>query len=296
MNEALYKARVARVQSELARRQLDGMIVIKPEHVRYLTGVWGYSTRTEYAMPRRLIALIVPKHGDVTLVVPKIELNFARRRTWVGDVRYHVEWASQSSEVFGGLNLLDQVLTEKGLARSRLGVELGFVSVRLFSLMSEQFAHVHFEEAAAIIEELRMIKSAEEIDTMRIGARMAVAEFELESAAVRPGIREYELAQIGRDEATRLAAQYAVARQPADTIALEHPLNESSQIITSGERLDMIHALASTRTISEGDVVLLDFCRVPQLQNYRIGFSRNVALRPLSAEEKDMYDVVACAS
>ena len=292
MNEALYKARIARVQSELTRRQLDGMIVIKPEHVRYLAGVWGYSTRTEYAMPRRLIALIVPKHGDVTLIVPKIEVNFARRRTWVSDVRYHVEWASQSSEVFGGLNLLDQVLTEKGLQRSRLGVELGFVSVRLFSLMSEQFAHVRFEEAATIIEELRMIKSAEEIETMRIGARMAVAEFELESAAVRPGIREYELAQIGRDEATRLAAQYAVARQPADTIALEHPLNESSQIITSGERLDMIHALASTRTISEGDVVLLDFCRVPQLESYRIGFSRNVALRPLSAEEKDMYDVV----
>ncbi|WP_425306926.1 aminopeptidase P family N-terminal domain-containing protein [Caballeronia zhejiangensis] len=63
------------------------MVVIKPEHVRYLSGFWGYSTRPEYASPRRLVALVVPASGQPTLIVPKIEFNFARRRTWLTDVR-----------------------------------------------------------------------------------------------------------------------------------------------------------------------------------------------------------------
>jgi Xaa-Pro aminopeptidase len=291
LNTSLYKQRIARVQARLAQEGLDGFVVIKPEHVRYLSGFWGYSTRTEYAMPRRLIAVIIPREGEVTLIVPKIELNWARRRSWIPDVRHHVEWSPGGDEVFGGLSLLEKVLKEKNLARGRLGLELGFVSARLLQMMTAQLPQVEFQEAAFTIDELRMIKSPEEIAVMRIGAQMAVAELEVELAALRPGVREHEVALKGRAEASRLAAEYLIAH-PHAGMPLDHPVNEGLQIITSGERLDMVHALASTRVIEEGDVVLLDFCRIPQLHNYRIGFSRNAALRPLSAQEQEMYEIV----
>lgn len=291
MNAALYRARIASVQAHLKADGLDGMVVIKPEHVRYLAGFWGYSTRPEYAGPRRLIALVVPAAGQPTLIVPKIELNFARRRSWLADVRHHVEWSSQSSEVFGGLALLDIVLREKGLSHARLGLELGFVSARLHAQLAAELPQAVFQEASPLIERLRMIKSPEEIEIMRISGRMAVAELQAEFDAIRAGVREYEIAQKGRAEATRLAAQYMIEHEDAP-IALDHPVNDGLQILTSNERLDMVHAPASTRMLSEGDVVLLDFCRIPQLYGYRIGFSRNAALRPLSAEEQEMYDIV----
>ncbi len=289
---ALYRSRTVQVQRALAAQSLDGMLVIKPEHVRYLTGLWGYSTRTEYAMPRRLIALIVPQRGDVTLIVPKIEVNFARRRTWVPDVRHHIEWRSGGTEVFGGIALLEKVMAEKGMRRGRIGIESGFLSARLVSILQEHFAGVQFEEAASIVELLRMIKSPEEIAMMRIGGKMAIAELDVEVSAIRAGVREYEIAASGREEATRLAAEYSIANEGGDAMPLDHPINEAVQIITSGERLDMVHALASTRVINEGDIVLLDFCRVPQLGNYRIGFSRIAALRELTMQEREMFAVV----
>ena len=291
LTPALYKTRIRDVQTELGRRGLACMVVIKPEHVRYLSGFWGYSTRPEYASPRRLVALVVPASGEPTLIVPKIEFNFASRRTWLRDVRHHVEWAPRPGEVFGGLELLDVVLKEKDLTRGRVGAELGFISARLFQILSETFSQMAFVEASPVIEALRVIKSPEEIDIMRISGRMAVAELQVELGAIRAGEREYEIAQRGRDEATRLAAEYIIAHEN-DPMHIEHPLNDGHQILTSNERLDMVHALASTRMLSEGDIVLLDFCRIPQLYGYRIGFSRNAALRELSAQEQEMYDIV----
>jgi Xaa-Pro dipeptidase len=289
MDVSVYKARVQKVQEQLRSRQLDGMIVIKPEHVRYLSGVWGYSTRTEYAGPRRLIAVVVTQSGELTLIVPKIERLFAQRRTWITDVRHHVEWGS-ADEVFGGVTLLSQVLREKNLAAGRLGVELGFLSARLHNQLRQEFSHAEFRDTE-IIEEIRMIKTPEEIEIMRVGARMAVAEFRAELDAIKSGVREYEIALRGREEATRLAVEYTQEHQT--DLPLEHPVIDGLQIITSGPRLDMVHALASTRKLSEGDVVLLDFCRIPQLEYYRIGFSRNAALRPLTSDEREMYAITA---
>ena len=288
IEKSVYKARVAKVQAELTRRKFDGMVVIKPEHVRYLSGVWGYSTRTEYAMPRRLIAIVVPQRGEPTLIVPKIERLFAQRRTWVSDVRHHVEWSEQD-EVFGGVALLGIVLKEKGLVGRRLGLELGFVSVRLHGLLVENLPTTMFEDASEIIEKIRMIKSPEEIKILRVCGKMVVNEFQIEARAVRAGIREYEIAMLGRDEATRQAAQ--CTPDIHSDLPLEHPIVDGVQIITSGPRLDMVHALASTRKIIEGDIVLLDFCRIPQLESYRIGSSRNIALRNLSKDEADMFAV-----
>ena len=136
MTPDLMRRRIAQTQAGLRAHGLDGMLVIKPENVRYLTGFWGYSTRTEYAMPRRLIAAIVSATGDCTLIAPKIEEWSARRQTWFPDVRCHVEWGG-SGEVFGGLALIATVLREKNLQGKRLGIETGFVSTRLSGLLRD---------------------------------------------------------------------------------------------------------------------------------------------------------------
>ena len=289
MSTEAMRQRVRRLQEGLVRNGLDGMLVIKPENVRYLTGFFGYSTRTEYAMPRRLIALIVPASGDCTLILPKIEQWYGRRQTWITDVRHHVEWG-HPSETFGGLVLLAKVLGEKSLKGRRLGVETGFVSARLLALLRGELSDTQFIDAPPIIEDMRMIKDQEEIEILRISGGMSVREYRAEAAAVRVGIREYELAAIGREEGTRAYAEHLASHaghghhghQMAD------PIVDGLQIITSGERLDMVHALASTREVQPDDMVLLDFCRYPQFLGYRIGFSRMVSLRQPSKAEAEM--------
>jgi Xaa-Pro dipeptidase len=288
MKPEVMRRRIAEAQSKLREHGLDGMLVIKPEHVRYLTGFWGYSTRTEYAMPRRLIALIVPASGESTLIVPKIELNYARRQTWIADLRHHVEWA-QAGETFGGLVLLGKVLKEKSLQRGRLGVETGFISAKFLTMLQAELSGAQLLEIPPILEDMRIIKSPEEIEILRISGGMAVAEYRAEASAVRPGVREFEIAAIGRAEGTRLYAEHLARSGEGHTLV--DPVVDGLQIITSGERLDMVHALSSERQICGGDMVLLDFCRYPQFLGYRIGFSRMVSLRQPNKEEAEMVDL-----
>jgi Xaa-Pro aminopeptidase len=281
MKVSEYHRRISEIQAELKRRGLDALVAIKPEHVRYISGFWGYSTRTEYAGPRRLIASVVPASGECTLIVPKIEFLFAQRRTWIKDLRHHVEW-EQPGEVFGGIELLRSVLRERGIS-GRIGIEHGFVSVRLHEQLREALSGVTLEDATEIVEGLRIIKSPEEIAILRIGGRMAVKEYLAEASMIRAGVKEFEIAMRGRDTATELFASRVTDGNRY--VPIDHPVVDGPQILTSGPRLDMVHAIATTRTVKAGDMLLLDLCRLPQYENYRIGFSRNVSLRKPSADE-----------
>jgi Xaa-Pro dipeptidase len=284
-----YQGRVTDLQSRIRAKGLDALLVIKPENVRYITGLWGYSNRTEYAMPRRLICAVVPASGEPVLIVPKLEYLFARRRSWFADVRYHVEWQSET-EAFGGLPLLNEIFKERGLEGKKIGVEKNFISAALHDLFTDQLSVSAIHSSAGAVEEMRIIKSPEEIEIMRIGGKMAVQEYYAECAGIRPGIREFEIAMLGRDEA---AHQFAWHCDHGNCgCPLEHPLAETSQIITSGPRSDMVHALASTRAIEPDDMVLLDFCRIPQFKNYRIGFARNVSMRKPNSTEQDTFRIV----
>ena len=64
-----------------------------------------------------------------------------------------------------------------------------------------------------------MIKSPEEIEVLRISGDMVVKEFQAEARAVRAGAREFELAEIGRQEGTRLYAEH-LARLPQPSYGL----------------------------------------------------------------------------
>jgi Xaa-Pro aminopeptidase len=53
------------------------------------------------------------------------------------------------------------------------------------------------QTSETIIEDMRMIKSPEEIEVLRISGNMVVKEFQAEARAVRAGAREFELARSG---------------------------------------------------------------------------------------------------
>jgi Xaa-Pro dipeptidase len=132
-----------------------------------------------------------------------------------------------------------------------------------------------------------MIKSPEEISALRVAGQMAVKEYQAEVRAIKVGVGEFEIAMRGREAGSR---EYARAlRRSQSASPLTSPIVDGMQIITSGERLDMVHAWAAQRKIRNRDVVLLDFCRFVQFLGYRVGFSRMVSLRRPSADEREMF-------
>ena len=279
-----YHARIARYQESLAKLGAACGLVLKPANVRYLCGFWGYATRAEYSEPRRLICLVVPARGRPLLAVPKIEFVFARRATAaLGlEVRRHVEW-KEEGETEDSWGIVRSFLRENGVSGGRVSVEREYLAHRAWTALDAAFAGFELTNTSGLIEQMRMIKDAAEIQLMRRCGEVAVGQLETEIAAIaRGGYREYEIALIGWEYVVRRCAEVMEGNE------VNSPIGEGVQLVTSGPRLAMSHGSASARRIAPDDVVMMDFCRVPYLLGYRIGMGRVVTQRRLTSEEEDI--------
>jgi Xaa-Pro dipeptidase len=276
--------RVAALQQSVERNGLQAMVVLKPEHVRYFSGFGGYSTRPEYAHQRRLVAMLIPIDQEPVLVVPKVERDWALSMTRLRDVQWHLEW-SDPEAFMDGLDALEAAIRSRGLQRARIGLELGFISVRMFSYLRARFGGVEFRDAQELVEELRMIKSPAEIETMRNAGKMAVSELNAELAAIAEGVTEWEIAERGRQAGVEYYRKLLEHSEGAS------PIVDGLQIITSADRSRLPHALASSRVVRQGDSVMMDFCRFVQYQGYRVGMGRVALLRQPTATERHAFAV-----
>ena len=92
-----------------------------------------------------------------------------------------------------------ETLKEKGFARGRIGI-VGVASDRQFSLpyehymvITEALPDAEFAVVTDMMEALRRIKSDEEIEFLREGARRTDRAFEAAVAAIRPGARNIDV-------------------------------------------------------------------------------------------------------
>jgi Xaa-Pro aminopeptidase len=110
----------------------------------------------------------------------------------------------KTRKIAGALDLLDLRETsdpveqvKKELSRFYKGNRVGIVgmaciSVPMYSEVKEQF-HDRLVDSAGIFEQLRVIKSAEEIEKMRIAATIADDVYAMLKEIVRPGLSDYEI-------------------------------------------------------------------------------------------------------
>ena len=287
MTEFDYASRMKRYQEHIRKAGAIAALVIRPSNVRYLLGFRGYANRPEYSEPRRLICLVIPADGQPLLVVPKIEFSLARQTLANRgiEIRRHFELKSPS-ETDDAWGIVRQYFKELGKGSGKILADLEYLTVRAHRAMLDGLQDFDVVSDGYEIENMRMIKDAEEQIALRQSGKVAVGMFQAEVESIRRGNREFEVALVGWDYVVRECARYL------DGNNLESPIAEAAQLICSGERLSMPHAIASGRGIGPNDVVQLDFCRIPFVAGYRIGFGRIVSLRKLSSDEADMEAAV----
>ena len=129
-----------------------------------------------------------------------------------------------------------------------------------------------------IVERSRVIKDAQEIDTLRrAGALLARVAREAVPGIVCPGRREVDVAA-AIDGAMRDAG-------------FERPAFET--IVASGPQSALPHARPTSRVLLAGDPVLLDFGGV--YDGYCVDLTRTVQLAPSDGEFRRIFAAVAAA-
>jgi len=178
-----YGRRVTKVQQEMSRRDLDLLMVFWPENMYYLTGyhTLGYHT---------FQVLMVPSKGDPFFLVRRINRQSVLDLTWLSDCAV---FEDTEDPIEGTARLI----AEGGWVGRRVGMELDawFLTTRHYLTLRERlgsrFAPV---DGSQIVNRVRLIKSEAELAYMRRAARTAEASTEAAVQAIRPGVRECDVA------------------------------------------------------------------------------------------------------
>lgn len=176
--------------------------------------------------------LIVPSAGDPTLFVQYFNhLPYARRRARIADVR----WGGPKD-----LSAIIEHLQRRGLAHGHIGL-VGTLPWQQHATLVAGLPQARFADATAHFQQLRLIKSEEELAFLRQGAMLSDLAMEAIERNVRPGIPEHELAAIVEDAYLPLGGQthihYMVTTSMLAPDACVPAQNQSNRIVQAGDVL-----------------------------------------------------------
>ena len=262
-----YRARVERAQSAIASAGLAALLLTTEPEVRYFS---GFLTRF-WESPTRPWFLIIPAAGHPIAVIPSIGAALMAR-TWISDIR---TWRSPDLED-DGISLLADVLREAAGPSGTVGLPMGHEShLRMpladFAELSKRLAPIRVAEDGGIIRQLRLIKSAAEIEKIRAACDIAGRAF----------ARVPDIATVGQpvDEVFR-RFQMLCLEEGADWVPY----------LAGGagpDGYDDVISPATDRRLTEGDVLMLDTGLV--WDGYFCDFDRNFAIGGTSSDADDGY-------
>jgi Xaa-Pro aminopeptidase len=237
--DRLRLARVAKAQDAMRAHGLDALVLWKDENVRYLTSLRAitlqYRSTTQYGV-------ILFPHGKPVLFLSGGE--YARAKDvmpWIGEFvvipimeevgMVEVVTAEQTA----------RLLSEHGADGGRVGFD-GMTMPQL-NAYTKHLSRVEMVDGETFMQEVRLIKLSEEIQLLREAAALADAVTQTAIEAVRPGVRECEVAGEAMRTLFRLGGEYAHLASP---------------FVASGERMSPPTRFATDKLIRNGDLVFID--------------------------------------
>ena len=259
-------ARHARLRQAVAAADLDGLVVTHLPNIFYLTNFLG-TAGIAVAMRDRLYLILDFRYAS------------AAKAYW------DTPSGCPDAEIVPVDRTYDETLVAllKRLMPKRLGIEGNNVAVNRAHQLARNLGAtlegragdpISLVPTDNLVERLRIIKDAHEIEMLRRGARLLspVAAEILKDA--RPGIKEQELAA----KIDWRIKSAGFERCSFDTI------------VASGPNSALPHAHAGERVLQAGDLVVLDFGGV--YGGYCVDLTRTVALGKPDAEMARVYQSV----
>jgi Xaa-Pro aminopeptidase len=232
----LRRGRLARLQAMMKRHGLPVCLLYGTANIRYATGVdvmgvWTAGTFARYC--------VVPAEGAPVLFEYKGSLHVSQKL--VRDVRPAFTWqfggTESAAKAREWARSIRAVLQELGLEGEPLAVDrldtIGFLAL--------QAEGIRLVDSSPATVDAREVKTPEEIQLMILNGGIGdamLAEFE---AAIRPGIREYELLAVLSDALLRRHGEFLFTR-----------------LVSSGTNTNPWLTEAHDKIVQPGDLVGVD--------------------------------------
>ncbi len=242
----------------MKEQNLDGLLIISEPNIAYLTGFTGDSSR-----------LIVSKKGCVFLTDGRYIEQASKEINkeievfkWINDQRYGPETYQKFVDAF---------------KLSSIGFESNIMSHYLHQKFLNGVKNVIMVPTDGLVENLRMVKEANEIKSLRKACSISDKALELTLPIIKAGITEKEIAA---------KLEYNIKMQGADGISF-------STIVLSGKKTSLLHGHPANKKLEIGDFVLLDFGAL--INNYHADMSRVFVIGKATNQQKEIYEIIKSA-
>ncbi len=157
---------------------------------------------------------------------------------------------------------------------SKLLFEAAHVNLQMWSGITQELNGIACAAATGLVEELRKIKDEWEIEQIRKAAAIADQALHDSLPLLSTGVSERDFA---------LELEYRMQR--LGSAGLSFP-----SIVGFGPRSALPHCIPSAQTLSEGDLIVIDFGAV--FNGYRSDMTRSFVAGKASTQQRKMYDTV----
>jgi Xaa-Pro dipeptidase len=280
----------ARLEEFLAKAPLDAVIGTSPENVLYLGGYWAMSQwvrrgpQAYVLRPRRGLGetAVVTNTSLLDLVADQdISADILRYSYFKTDVDNTATLSAAdarhvtlfSSEAYPGpVAALAAAINQRGLAKARIGIDEIGITPQCMEQLLATFPDATFVRAFALMENVRAIKTPDEIARLRRAASISEQSIEAALSAAAVGITEIEMARVFHSRTTML-----------DGVPV-------TGCIGFGDRSAMSNVQPSAQALKMGDAIRFDVgCRY---KYYRSDISRIAVLGEPSAKLRRYHDAL----
>lgn len=242
--------KLTKLRKKLEASNLDAILITSAINRRYITGFTGTAG---------------------VAIVSREDAQF------ITDFRY-TEQAKEEIEAFNLVEHKQSLDMEISNQLNEMNVkQLGFEKDHVTYSKYEQYKQVIDTElipVSGLVEELRLVKSTDELSIMKKAAKIADDAFEHIQAYIKPGAKEIDISN---------ELEFFMRKQGATSSSFDI-------IVASGNRSALPHGVASDKEIQSGELVTLDFGAL--YHGYCSDITRTVAVGEISSELKKIYNTV----
>jgi Xaa-Pro aminopeptidase len=186
-------AKLERVRRLMEEADLDALVVRAPDNVLYLTNFWGM---------KGFDAAVFPREGDPVLVTIEASAQDAADTAWTTEVRLVSGYDARDPRPPAARSL--DAAREAAATFERVGLELSLGTQASDRMVGEPttYTKAWFDafpgaaDATPLLNQARAIKTAQEIERMRLANEIAAAAMEHVTRELRPGMKESEAAAV----------------------------------------------------------------------------------------------------
>jgi creatinase len=244
-----YKNRLNKIREVMSKKKMDMVILTSMHNIAYYTGFIYCSFGRPYG------CVITEKR--IVTISANIDASQPWRRSNCDNVIY-TDWKRDNF-----LRAIVSIIGRDDPPKS-IGIEEDHLTLEMMSKFKSIFTFSTFKDVSRDLMHLRMIKSKEEIEIIKNGARIADIGAEEIIKHIKPGETELEIAIQGRDRMEREIAKTYPDAEYMDTWVW----------FQSGINTDGAHNPKTNKKLKTGDILSLN--TFPMISGYYTALERTL--------------------